>query len=231
MLLSLGMQTRVLLIDDDQTRSPALKRLFSSQSFRITTSADLDHAHQKIDQTRFDIIVIQHASKISHLSTFVQQIRNTGLNTVIFVLIEKSTSLQRIELLKAGADDCLSSPFHPDEVILRIEKILFRHYETNDRIIKTNYLQLDPSTGRVWGKWGETNLRKKELLILKILVQHPNQAVPKQKIIEMLWSVDETPLATTVDVHIGRIRVKIQDFDKTRIKTLYGMGYMFCDKK
>jgi DNA-binding response OmpR family regulator len=144
-------------------------------------------------------------------------------------LLQNSKALERVAMLEAGADDCMDVPYHPQELLIRLGKMIERKHSTRTGLIATKNFELNVHSGDLNCPWGKINLRKKEFLILSVLLQQKNHVVPKDRLVERIWGLEETPLISTIDVHIRRIRQKIKDYDKKIIRTAYGVGYMFCE--
>lgn len=229
MLLFVPMCADILVLEHSIEKATSLKSFLIPHGYQVAVATSVKEAQKKITLRQFDIIVtasgMQHTQHVE-LSTFLQ---NTQCDSYFLALIEHPTSLDRVQALEDGADDCLSMPYHPQELLLRLQKLLNRKHSTKKDVITTKQFSLNVKSGDLECPWGKTLLRRKEFLIFSLLLQQKNQIVPKERLIERVWGLEETPLISTIDVHVRRIRLKIKDKQKKIIKTSYGVGYMFCD--
>jgi DNA-binding response OmpR family regulator len=218
-----------VLILTDQTVSTTLKRLMASKGFNAEVAHSVHEAQRKITLSPFDLVIDDYATHPEDEHPLVGFIRLSQFDVMTLALIKENCAQTRIKILQEGADDCLSQPFHPDELVLRAQALTRRKFQTKSDQIKTKHFCLDIPSSMLHCEWGSEQLRKKEFQILALLIQHRNRFVDKDRIIEKAWSVEETPVNSTVDVHIRRLRLKLRDYSKQIIRTSYGMGYMFCE--
>ena len=219
----------VLLVDDDLDGSAALKNTLTKAGYTVIVTPLLPDAEQKISQKAFDIILAQTHLKQGSGLELANLLKDIQSDAYLLALTQHSTCEERISALELGADDCINQPYHPQELLLKLSKLLHRKHATHTDFLSTKSFQLNVKSGDLSCPWGKVNLRKKEFLILSLLIQHKNQVVPKEQMIEKIWSLEETPLISTIDVHVRRLRLKIHDPKKEVIKTAYGVGYMFCE--
>lgn len=224
------MSSGVLILNDNIADTAALKIFLTHSGYEVTIAFSIEQAEDKLQQKQFDIVVVDPKSDHHHALEISQYIHDTHQPTNILALVDKNSAEARITALEAGADDCLSMPYHPKEFLLRLKKLVRLAHGSTTETIDTQHFKLNIDSGDLNCPWGKTFLRKKEFLILSMLMQYRNQVVTKEKIIEKIWSIDETPLMSTIDVHVRRIRLKLRDKKKEIIRTSYGVGYMFYDK-
>ncbi|MFS0557521.1 response regulator transcription factor [Brevibacillus sp. 179-C9.3 HS] len=146
----------------------------------------------------------------------------------IIMLTAKVEEQSRIEGLKSGADDYVTKPFSPGELVARVESILRR---TNQRCSKITYrgLTIKALRGEVHYKGEGISLTQHEFRLLYFLMMHPNQILTREQIIDELYPHNEKVVTErTIDVHIGKLREKLKwDGDSELIETIRGMGYRF----
>jgi len=229
MLLSPSMCAYILVLDQSRTGSAALKSFLTPHGYQITMASTVKEAEKKISQRQFDIVITESNIIHSQQLQISSLLQDTQSDSYYLALIEQSNAQERVEALEAGADDCLSIPYHPKELLLKLQKLINRKHSTKKDVIKTKQFSLNVKSGDLECPWGKTLLRRKEFLIFSLLLQQKNHVVPKERLIERIWGLEETPLISTIDVHVRRIRLKIKDKQKKIIKTSYGVGYMFCD--
>ena len=152
-------------------------------------------------------------------------------NMPIIMLSAKSEDMDKISGLTAGADDYLTKPFNPLELIARVKSQIRRYKKYNERaerdIIQIGDLEINRSTRLVFVRGQEIRLTPKEFDILELLVRHKGTVMSMGKIYEAVWQEDAFKSDNTVMVHITKIREKIEDNPKKPIyiKTIWGVGY------
>lgn len=223
------MRADVLVFDHSKLAFAALKAFLIQYGYTVLLASSVSEAQRKMDSRRFDLIITQESIRKEELVEFTSFLKSGYKDCSLFVMRKDFAVLERIEILESGADDCLNVPYHPKELLLKLEKLLQRKHSLTSNTIKTSQYELNVKSGDLICPWGTIWLRKKEFLIMSLLLQQKNRVVSKEQLIEKVWSLEETPQFSTIDVHIRRIRQKIRDTEKTVIQTAYGVGYMFCD--
>lgn len=223
------MRADILVFEDETHQSAALQTFLESFGCTVCTAHNFAQVETKVAQRQFDLLILDQL-RCRQQTEVLSLMKDLCCDTYLLSILKDSTALDRVQALESGADDCLSHPYHPRELILRLEKLLQRKHNSRSDTVNTKYFSLNVKSGDLACPWGKVGLRKKEFLILSVLIQHKNHVVPKEKMIERVWGIDETPIMSTIDVHVRRIRLKIKDREKKIIKTSYGVGYMFCEE-
>jgi DNA-binding response OmpR family regulator len=223
------MRADVLVFDHSRFAFAALKAFLIQHGYRVILATNLSEVERKMLARQFDLVIVQESIRKEEILHLNEHIKTNTPNTYCFVLMQGYSVRDRIEILEAGTDDCLSIPYHPKELLLKLEKLLRHKLATPREVIQTTKYALDIRSGDLICPWGQISLRKKEFLILSVLLQQKNRVVPKEQLIERIWNLEKTPQLSTVDVHIRRIRQKLRDVEKKIIRTSYGIGYMFCE--
>lgn len=223
------MSVDVLIVDHSRYGSAALKSFLSLHGFTVFVSTYKEF-ERKITQKKFDLLVTESTLNVNEIKDVSQLLRCSQTDAFFMALLKNSTAVDRVSVLEAGADDCMDVPYHPQELLMRLGKLVERKHSTRTGLIATKDFELDVHSGDLHCPWGKTSLRKKEFLIFSLLLQQKNHIVPKERLVERIWGMEETPLISTIDVHVRRIRQKIRDYDKKIIQTSYGVGYMFCEQ-
>ena len=156
-------------------------------------------------------------------------------NTPILMVSAKKDDIDKIRGLGLGADDYITKPFSPSELVARVKAHLARYErlvgsarELND-IVEIRDIKIDKSARRVWIRGEETAFTTKEYELLLFLAENPNRVYSKQELFQEIWDMDSVGDIATVTVHIKKIREKIE-LDTTKpqyIETIWGVGYRF----
>lgn len=172
-----------------------------------------------------------------------KRLRKSGVETPILMLSAKGEEFDKVLALELGADDYMTKPFSPRELIARIKAILRRTEKEESSAQETSPTESeDPDTQirvadvvvfverhQVYKKDQEINLTPKEFELLLYLLKHPRMTLTRERLLDRVWGYDFGQETRLVDVHIGKIREKIEDNPKTPqiIKTVRGYGYKF----
>ena len=221
----------ILLVDDDQRLRELLKDYLNDKNFQVFTSEDFDEAKEILEFFIFDLIILDRMMPSGDGVDLIQDIKKTS-KTPIIMLTAMSENNDKIDGLKIGTDDYLSKPFEPEELFLRINKLLKLYENVNKAELlfsfgsfiyntKTNSLTLDNK--EIYLTEGENNL------LLK-LINNRNNTLSREELAETEF--DESELRK-VDVGITRLRQKIEKMPKQPqyLKTIRGKGYMLICKE
>lgn len=219
----------ILIVDDDQVFLASLRSLLMRSGYKVDVAYTPRMAMSKLNSRAFDLVIIDRFFPEDEGLEIVQFVQDLGNRTALLMISGYAEVHARVKALRVGVDDFLAKPFNPDELLLKIEKLLFRKFSFKHQEIATSYFRLLVHSGRVVLPDKEVELRRKEFQILAYLIQHQNTIVSKEILLEKFWSIDDYPQRTAVDVHIRRLREKIGDVQKSIIQTAYANGYMFFD--
>jgi len=159
------------------------------------------------------------------------ELRSAHVTTPILILSGIRDTISQVRLLDCGADDYVTKPFNTDELRARILALSCRgHHLQQDEVIKVGDLTLDIGRRRVTRSGEAITLRRKEFDILEYLVRNRGRTVTRSMIFDHVWEAHKEGWNNTVDVHIKRLRDKVdRPFAHQLIKTAYGIGYMVDD--
>lgn len=169
-----------------------------------------------------------------------KRIRAKGITTPIMMVSAKGDEFDKVLALELGADDYLTKPFSPRELIARVKAILRRTEkdQTDDNDLSdeqwvVNGLRVFPDRHEVYKDNDMLNLTPKEYELLLYLIKHPNMTLTRERLLERIWGYDFGQETRLVDVHIGKLREKVEDDPKNPkfIKTIRGYGYKFKELK
>jgi Response regulators consisting of a CheY-like receiver domain and a winged-helix DNA-binding domain len=227
------MGKKVLVVDDEKLIVKGIRFSLEQEGMEVECAYDGEEALEKAQANNFDIILLDlMLPKVDGLEV-CQQIR--GFSQVpIIMLTAKGEDMDKILGLEYGADDYITKPFNILEVKARIKAILRRSAkvevkEEKEKVVIINDLKLDCESRRVFILDREINLTAKEFDVLELLVFNPNKVYSREKLLKIVWGYEYPGDVRTVDVHIRRLREKIESnpSDPKYVHTKWGVGYYF----
>ncbi len=217
----------VLIIEDDKEAAGYVRKGLRESGYTVTVVHNGDDGLMMARSGNFDVLVVDRMLPDMDGLEIIQTIRKEGLNTPALILSALSDVGHRVEGLKAGGDDYLTKPFAFSELLARLQALLRR---ANPEVATTEYtvgdLKLNLLTREV--RRGETSidLQPREFSLLAYLMQYAGQVVTRTMLLENVWEYNFDPQTNVVDVHISRLRGKIdKDFDVSLLETVRGAGY------
>jgi two-component system response regulator VicR len=231
------MARKVLVVDDEKLIVKGICFSLEQEGMDTAVAYDGEEALRLAKEKHFDVILLD--VMLPKLSGFdvLQQIR--GFSDVpIIMLTAKGEDMDKILGLEYGADDYITKPFNILEVKARIKAIIRRAKRQNEeeetaRVVQTSDLKLDVDSRRVFIKGREVNLTAKEFDVLKLLVFNPNKVYSRENLLNLVWGYEYPGDVRTVDVHIRRLREKIEanPSDPKYVHTKWGVGYYFSSNE
>jgi two-component system alkaline phosphatase synthesis response regulator PhoP len=225
----------ILLVEDEENLQDALKLNLELEGYEVSACADGLAALKMLEQEHFNLMVLDVMLPELDGISVCESVRLQKNDIPILILSAKNSSADRVLGLKMGADDYLTKPFNLEELLLRVEKLI----KKNDQLsLKTNVPEL-----YVFGKnkidfngllainsaGQEIQLTKKEAMLLKLLIDHKNEVVTREKILQAVWGYNVFPTTRTIDNFILNFR-KYFEKDQKNPKyflSIRGMGYKF----
>jgi two-component system phosphate regulon response regulator OmpR len=229
-----GHDAHLLIVDDDERIRGLLQKFLIRNGFLVTSARDAAHARRILTGLDFDLIVLDVMMPGEDGVSLTRGIRETSV-TPILLLTAKAETDDRIAGLEAGADDYLSKPFEPKELLLRINAILRRMPDTSAKDAAPKLLHLGPirydiERGEMWRGDDLVRLTSTESQLMKIFSARPGVAVSRSSLVEDLGRDRSQSQERAVDVQITRLRRKIEDDPKQPryLQTVRGAGYMLA---
>lgn len=220
-------QNKILLIDDDQSLLKILTIQLKLADYIIETAQDGLAGFEKSLRNRYDIIVLDMGlPKLSGLEACIRM-RSNGITAPILILSGNTNKKTIIDTLRAGADDYLVKPFDHNELQARIVALIRRNQLAFPaHVLKYNSLILNIQKHTVHLSNQELKLTKTEVALLRCLILHAPEVVPRNKLFEQIWGINHQHSSNRLDVYIKRVRQKLKQLDSTTIiKTIHGEGY------
>ena len=227
------MSKKVLVVDDEKLIVKGIRFSLEQEGMEVDCAYDGEEALNKAKENQYDMILLDiMLPKMTGLEV-CQQIREFS-SVPIIMLTAKGEDMDKILGLEYGADDYITKPFNILEVKARIKAIMRRmgrksQEETNDKVVTKGDMRIDCESRRVVISGKEVNLTAKELDLLELLAMNPNKVYSRENLLDLVWGVDYPGDARTVDVHIRRLREKIElnPSEPKYVHTKWGVGYYF----
>ena len=227
------MSRKVLVVDDEKLIVKGVRFSLEQDGMEVDCAYDGEEALEKIQNNEYDIVLLD--IMLPKLDGFqvCQQVREFS-DVPILMLTAKGDDMDKILGLEYGADDYITKPFNILEVKARIKAITRRagksaQQKKDAAIIKASDMTLDTDSKRLHIGTKEINLTSKEFDVLELLVKNPDKVYSREKLLELVWGADYPGDVRTVDVHIRRLREKIEKnpSDPKYVHTKWGVGYYF----
>lgn len=213
---------KILIVEDEEAISELIKMEMELQNYRCFAVNDGEIAADYIEKNEYDLILLDIMIPNIDGYELLEYIRETKQIPTIFITA-KSEVKDRIKGLKCGADDYITKPFDIGELIARVEAVLRRYNKGNNvQVIGDVIINIEARCVTREGK--RVILTPKEFDLLALLLQNKNFALYRETIFEKVWGADIEFETRTLDLHIQRLRKKLNW--KNRIKTVYRIGYM-----
>ena len=224
---------RVLVVDDEKLIVKGIKFSLEQDDMQVDCAYDGEEALAMAQTGDYDMILLDiMLPKMTGLEV-CQQIREFS-DVPVIMLTAKGDDMDKIMGLEYGADDYITKPFNILEVKARIKAIMRRNTKhqaapEEERAVTVGELSLDRDSRRVTISDREINLTAKEFDLLELLVFHPNKVYSREQLLSTVWGSDYPGDVRTVDVHVRRLREKVEDDPgtPTYIHTKWGVGYYF----
>ena len=227
------MGRKVLVVDDEKLIVKGIRFSLEQDGMEVTCAYDGEEALQYAKEQQFDIILLDIMLPKLSGTEVCQQIREFS-NVPIVMLTAKSDDMDKIMGLEYGADDYITKPFNILEVKARIKAIMRRTAvrktpKAQENMLESGDMRMDCDSRRVSIAGREVNLTAKEFDVLELLIRNPNKVYSREKLLNLVWGADYPGDARTVDVHIRRLREKIEinPSEPRYVHTKWGVGYFF----
>lgn len=223
--------TKILVVDDEVAISTLLQYNLEQNGFEVTTAGDGSSAYQLAKSEQFDAILLDLMLPNVDGMTVLKQIRQDKITTPVILVTAKGDEFDRVFGLELGADDYITKPFSPREVIARLKAVLRRSQiptvESEETVITIQDLNINDGKKIVTKAGQSVALTPREYDLLLYFAQRLGRVIDRETILTAVWGYEYTGESRMVDMHISNLREKIETNPKFPeiLKTVRGFGY------
>jgi two-component system alkaline phosphatase synthesis response regulator PhoP len=224
-------KNKILVIDDEKTIIDLVSAYLQDEGFTVYSAMDGPSGLKAARAFKPDVIVLDIMLPGIDGIEILSQLRRES-DVYVIMLTAKAEETDKIVGLSVGADDYLTKPFSPRELVARIKAALRRLRSgsplPDETVMSFDHIRLDTGRRQVWVDNQPVELTSTEFNLIKALAEHPGRVLSREQLLEKVWGFDYYGEIRVVDVHIGHIRQKLGD--DSFIKTVRGVGYRFEDE-
>jgi len=222
---------RILLVEDDRETASYLLKALREAGHVPDHAADGEEGAFLLDSNKYDVIIVDRMLPKKDGLTLVEETRRKGNDTPVLILSALGQVDDRVTGLRAGGDDYLAKPYAFAELLARIEVLARRRKPGEaETVLKVGDLELDRLSHLVRRGGVNIPLQPREFRLLEYLMKHAGQVVTRTMLLENVWDYHFDPQTNVIDVHISRLRSKIdKGFSEPLLHTVRGAGYMVRD--
>jgi len=227
------MNSRILLVEDEPSLVLTLSDLLAAENYTVESARDGITGLTRAANEPFDLVILDVMLPGKNGFDVCRDLRQQGKDVPVLMLTAKSQLTDRVVGLKLGADDYLTKPFEPEELLARVEALLRRVKKGKlTPVVKYQFgaVEVDFERGDVRKNGQPINLAGKELELLRYLIDHRGQVVSREALLEAVWQYQPGVSSRTIDVHVAWLRQKLEDTPQNprHIHTVRGIGYRFA---
>ena len=226
--------SKILIVEDEEAIADLEKDYLELSGFEVQIASDGTSGLKKALEEEFHLVILDLMLPGVDGFEICRQIREVK-NIPIIMVSAKKDDIDKIRGLGLGADDYMTKPFSPSELVARVKAHLNRYERLvssnvkENSIIEIRGIKIDKTARRVWVNGEEKNFTSREFDLLAFLAEHPNHVFTKEELFRRIWDMDSVGDIATVTVHIKKIREKIEvnSAKPQYIETIWGVGYRF----
>ena len=226
--------SKILIVEDEEAIADLERDYLELSGFTVEVATDGDIGLQKALNEDYDLLILDLMLPGTDGFDIFRQVRDVK-NTPIVMVSAKKDDIDKIRGLGLGADDYMTKPFSPSELVARVKAHLARYDRLTGRaaeknkVIEIRGLKIDTTARRVWVNGEERTFTTKEFDLLTFLASHPNHVYSKEELFREIWDMESIGDIATVTVHIKKIREKVEvdTSNPQYIETIWGVGYRF----
>ena len=219
---------KILIIEDDREAADYLEKAFTEAGHTAHVAGDGETGFALADSGEYDVMVVDRLLPRRDGLSVIAGLRSRGNATPVLILSALGEVDDRVTGLRAGGDDYLTKPYAFSELLARVEVLNRRAgAKETETVYRTGDLELDRLSHSVKRAGKEIVLQPRELRLLEYLMRHDGQVVTRTMLLENVWDYHFDPQTNVIDVHVSRLRGKIEKgFEKPILHTIRGAGYM-----
>lgn len=205
----------------------ALALQLRAEHMHVDTAYSAKEGYYKATVNRYNTIVLDLNLPDGDGLTICHQLRQERVETPVLILTVRDEVADKVRGLETGADDYLTKPYSPAEILARINALSRRGTKQTTCIYKAKDIELNTRARQVIYRQQIIPLTRREFDLLQFFMEHDGEVITREDIWEKVWGWDDYPLHNTVDVHVKRLRDKLADYRARMIRTVRGIGYRF----
>jgi two-component system, OmpR family, alkaline phosphatase synthesis response regulator PhoP len=228
------MSSRILLVEDEPGLLIAIPDLLAAEGYEVETARDGESGLSMASAGKFDAIILDIMLPRKSGFEVCRELRMRGSDTAILMLTARGQVTDRVIGLKLGADDYVTKPFDPAELLARVEALLRRTKKPAAIPVQKfgfGNVEIDFRRAEVWKNGQRVSLAGKELQLLQYLIDNRERVVPREEIMQQVWEYANDSSSRTIDTHVAWLRQKLEDSPQSpqHIQTIRGKGYRFTE--
>lgn len=217
---------RVLVVEDDGKQGPALKRSLEEDGHTVDLTGDGLVGESMAKDGLYDVLVLDWMLPGKTGCDVVRDLRGAGVSTPVLILSAMNDVKHRVEGLNAGSNDYLGKPFPLEELLARVRALWHGRNSGPVTRLQVADMEMDLLARTVHRGGKRIDLQPREFRLLEYLMRHAGQVVTRTMLLEKVWDYHFDPQTNVIDVHISRLRTKIdREFGKQLLHTVRGSGY------
>ena len=220
------MAATILVVDDEKNIVQLARLYLNKEGFRVEAAYDGAQALEKARTLRPDLIVLDIMMPEPDGLEVCRELRKTS-NVPIILLTARDDDIDRIVGLELGADDYVTKPFNPRELVARVKAVLRRASQEapSQAVLEAGNLRLDTASREVTVQGDGVTLRAKEFDLLTAFLRHQGVVLDRERLLQLVWGTDYFGDTRTIDVHVAWLREKMAKAKGVKIETVWGVGY------
>ena len=223
--------TRVLVVEDEESFSDTVSYMLRKEGYDVAVADTGDDAIEEFDRGGADLVLLDLMLPGMSGTEVCRQLRQRS-NVPVIMVTAKDSEVDKVVGLELGADDYVTKPFSSRELLARIRAVLRRHTEPTEvaqAVLESGPVRMDVERHVVTGDGSDVRLPLKEFELLELLLRNAGRVLTRAQLIDRIWGADYVGDTKTLDVHVKRLRAKIEPdpADPTYLVTVRGLGYKF----
>jgi len=223
---------RILMVEDEEGLVLTLTDLLRSEGYEVESTPSGEQGFQMASTTPFDLVLLDVMLPDRNGFDVCRSLRELGCETPILMLTARTQVVDRVLGLRLGADDYLTKPFDPMELLARVEALRRRvsnRTATENRVLRFGRVEVDFRSTEVRRDGKPIEMSAREFELLRYFIENRGATIPRSKLLGDVWGYHSRVFTRTVDVHVCSLRQKVEDDPKnpTYLLTVRGLGYKF----
>lgn len=221
---------KILVVEDDKNTAKLMQAVLKHDGYEVVCAENGVKALEQMDSNHVDLIVLDVMMPEMDGNTFAQQLRSCGDNTPILMVTAKQLPEDKRQGFLSGTDDYMVKPVDEEEMLLRIKALLRRSQIVNERKLNIGKITLDYDALTVERDGERQTLPQKEFYLLYKLLSNPDKIFTRIQLMDEIWGMESDTVDTTVNVHINRLRKRLEKYPEFEIVAIRGIGYKAVKK-